>query len=133
MCSHKADGQINADIGAGLNYNKELHPAFKISFGYELHKVVTEFVYQPTISKVVNEPTMFIGLKTGYNYKGFVPMVGYYYAHVNADDKSKNKWAGVGYSLKYVYVLGDAGGLFLEGLYLNKSYHLIAGFHITFK
>ena len=123
--------QLKADIGLGMNYNKELRPMAKIGFGYELKKVVTEFVFQPTISRQSNPDTYF-GVKAGYNISGLIPTIGYYYDYRSADDKEQNKWAGVGYSLKYVYLLGEQGGLFLEGMHVNKSTQVIAGFYIAF-
>jgi len=126
MCS-SAKAQAKTDIGLGMNYNKELRPMAKISVSYELNKVNIETVFQPTISRQANPDTYF-GVKAGYNIHNLIPMIGYYYDYRSAE----NEWAGVGYSLKYVYLLGEQGGLFMEGLYVNKSTQLIAGFHIAF-
>lgn len=131
ICSYQASAQLKADIGLGLNYNSELHPMARMSFGYELNKVNVETVFQPSITREIN-PDAYSGIKAGYNFSNLIPMIGYYYDYRSADNKDENKWSGIGYSLKYVYRLGHRGGLFVEGLYLNKSTQLIAGFHIAF-
>ena len=125
----KCNAQLKADIGAGLIYNTELHPMAKISFGYELNHVNIETVFQPTISRDANTP-LYIGIKAGYNICGLIPMIGYYYRYASGEDKRQNGWVGLGYSLKYVYLLGDQGGLFAEAAYINESVSTIAGFHI---
>ena len=124
-------GQIKADFGAGLIYKSELHPMAKISFGYELYKVNIETVFQPTISRDANTP-LYTGIKAGYNINGLIPMIGYYYRYASGDDKRQNGWVGLGYSIKYVYLLGDQGGLFAEAAYINESVSVITGFHVIF-
>lgn len=121
--------QVKVDIGAGYNFSCS-HAVVKLSVGYEVKKIVIEAVEQPTVTHDAGNPNYF-GLKAGYNIHGVIPMVGYMYNYTSADDKSKNKGA-VGYSLKYVYTLGDPGGLFVEGLYVHKVVEIVFGFHINF-
>lgn len=126
LCSTKAYSQMHAEVGVGVSD----HPVGKLSFGYQLAGVVIEAVEQPSITKQANSDNYF-GFKAGYSIAGLVPMIGYYYDYKSADDKARNKW-GVGYSLKYIYLLGDAGGLFAEGTYINNV-QVVAGFHIRLK
>ncbi len=119
----ECNAQLKADFGFGADF-KTSHPVFKLSAGYEVKKVLIEIVEQPNITREVNAPKYF-GARAGYNFGAIIPSIGYYYNYYNADDKQKNKWVGLGYSVKYVYMLGEQGGLFVEALYLNKGEQLI--------
>jgi hypothetical protein len=85
---------------------------------------------RPTVGRQVNSSTNF-GAKVGYNIKGFIPGVGYYYNHCNSDNPENNT-LGAGISVKYLMPINDNGSFCLEGMYLNQSYQLTAGFHIQF-
>lgn len=122
--------QVIADSGMGydISTNKGL---IELSAGYELKNIRIEGQMTPTItrdSKSVN----FFGAKIGYDIDNFfTPSVGYYYNLVNTDNGEFNK-NYVGYSAKVVMTVHENGGLFINGMLIDKQCLVTAGFHFIF-
>lgn len=110
--------------------NMLLLPAVKISGGYQAGSIVLEGEIRPTVTKKQNSSTN-LGAKVGYNFNGLIPAAGYYYNYCNSDNPENNT-SGIGLSLKYIVQVNDKGGVYFEGMYVNKSYQLTAGFHVQF-
>lgn len=124
--------QVNADLGAGYDV-KSGQVISSLSVGFQSHNVVTEAVLTPTLTRKINCGN-YAGFKIGYNIAGagIIPSIGYYYNYYNNDQKFQyNCWC-VGYSLKAIIPVNDNGGLFLNGMYINHSEQVSAGFHIEF-
>jgi hypothetical protein len=129
--------QIHIDFGGGVanviqseKVQSVTVPVMKIAVGYEINKIVTEAILQPSISRITNTPS-YIGLKAGYDIHGFVPQIGYLYNYRNADDVSMNRWE-IGYALKYQFQVNDNGGIYIESMYTKSSIELTAGFQVKF-
>lgn len=121
--------QLYVDFGGGMETSAG-RPIANISVGFQHSNVIVEAVEQVTISRVANNTNLF-GLKAGYNYKNFIPAVGYYYNYRSSDNKEMNH-AAAGFSLKYFLNLNPNGGLYAEAMYVEKVVQVTAGFHVTF-
>lgn len=109
---------------------KNMAPVVKISAGYQIKNIVLETEERPTITREVNAPNFF-GAKAGYNIRGFVPAAGYYF-NLKNEDNPENNSSSFGYSLKYQVMISENGGLYAEGVMIDKSYQFTAGFQIQF-
>lgn len=123
-----ATGEDNAGKETGI---KNVFPVMKLAVGAEFNNsIVVETVLQAGITRTKNVGAYF-GFKGGYNFGNIVPAVGFYYGYLDADNTDKN--AGhVGYSLRYQKFVNEQAGLFVEGLYINKTAQLTAGIHFAF-
>ena len=129
------NAQLFTDLGVGAAYQvnempKKYLPMFKLSVGYEFSNIVIEAIEQVAITRQANSPNYF-GLKIGYHFNGFVPSAGYLYNYSNSDNPENNGWY-TGVALKYQLQVNDNGGLYVEGLYINKSAMLTVGIHYQF-
>ena len=104
-------------------------PVMKLAAGYEANNIQAQAVMSASLSRSVNTNNYF-GIKAGYDIAGIIPSVGYYYDLRNGDDKSVNQYYP-GISLKGVLPINERGGIYLDGMYINKSFEITAGFHIV--
>lgn len=137
--------QLQMELGLGATQSKyplktyegkryevsEILPVVKFSFGYQFNRVLIEVSENPTISRHRNAPKL-IGGKVGYEIvDGLMPTVGYYFNYCNSDDRSFNTW-NLGVGLKYLKIVNDNAGLFVEGLVSGNNYQLVGGIHYGF-
>lgn len=133
-----ASAQTFVNIGAGVarvtqeaKVQENVSASVKLSGGYRFNNgICTEGIIQYTVSSYTNTPNYF-GVKGGYYFKGFIPMVGYLYNYRNSDDISVNRWEA-GYSLKYQFDMNENGGIYIDALYTRSSWQLTAGVNIIF-
>lgn len=120
-----ANAQMTFNMGAGTDFKNALA---HISAGYQYNELLVEAVEQPTITRKANSNNYF-GIKACYNFRGFIPAIGYYYNYKSSNNKEQNH-SVPGISLKYLLILNTNGGLYIEGMYIEKSFQLTAGFNV---
>lgn len=130
--SSDLNDEQRSERSSDLNVSKRsVLPAVKISAGYQIKNIVLEAEERPAITREVNAPNYF-GAKAGVNIGGFVPAAGYYFNFRN-EDNPENNHGSFGYSLEYQVMINDRGGLYAEGMVINKSFQITAGAHIEIK
>lgn len=110
--------------------SRNLFYTLNISAQYKINNVVVGGDFIPEFGgSVANTPTYY-GLKAGYSIGSFTPAIGYYRAHVSSDNPDLNKYV-VGYSLDYYKEVGEQGGYFIRGMYINNSFMAAIGARIN--
>lgn len=123
------NAQPTIDWGYGFDLQSS-KPVMNLSAGYEAHNVQVQAVMSPCLSRSINANNYF-GIKAGYDIAGhIIPSVGYYYNLHSDDNKSLNQYYP-GVSLKGVLPINERGGIYLDGMYIHKSFEVTAGFHIV--
>lgn len=118
---------ISVSMGVGFDFaaTKVLGT---INAAYERNNIRLEGELSPSITRA-SASNSFIGLKIGYDIaKIFTPSVGYYHNLVSTDNKELNK-NYFGYSAKLIIPVSPQSGVFLNGLYINKSMQFTVGAH----
>lgn len=140
-------GQINIDFGLGLSRlnkslpiqtttdgkvisSRNLFYTLNISAQYKINNVVVGGDFIPEFGGNVANTPSYYGLKSGYSIGSFTPAIGYYRAHVSSDNPDLNKYV-VGYSLDYYKEIGEQGGYFIRGMYINNSLMAAIGARIN--
>lgn len=132
LLAHTTSAQISFDMGAGYNIRAKT-PLMQLQVSGEKDNAVIGFKMDASITRKINSPTYY-GFHIGYDIagSGLIACIGGYSNYASADDKSQNGFVGLGYTIRYNYIIGEQGGLFAESMYLNKSVLASVGFHVTF-
>lgn len=142
-----AFSQVQIDFGAGIaRLNKGLPTAknnngevtssrsifytLNISAAYKINNVVVGGDFIPEFGGSVTNTPSYYGLKAGYSIRSITPAIGYYRAFISSDNPELNKYV-VGYSLDYYYEIGEQGGVFGWGMYINNSFIAAVGCRIN--
>ena len=142
-----AFSQVQIDFGAGIaRLNKGLPTAknnngevissrnvfytLNISAQYKVNNVIVGGDFIPEFGVNVAQTPSYYGLKAGYSIRNISPAIGYYRAFISSDNPELNKYV-VGYSLDYYYEVGEQGGVFGRGMYINKSFIAAVGCRIN--
>lgn len=123
----RAHAQLQTAIGTGTDFR---HAVASWSFGFQVYHAVIEGEISPSLTRDVTTHN-YIGVKAGYNFNGIIPSIGYYYDHVSADKRYLNS-AYAGFSIKAIKMVNDRAGVFINGLYIHKSFQLTGGIHYIF-
>lgn len=143
-----AFSQVQIDFGGGIarlnkglptakNNNgevissRDLFYTLNISAQYKINNVVIGGDFIPEFGGNVANTPAYYGLKAGYLIGSITPAVGYYRAYISSDNSELNKYV-VGYSLDYYYEMGEQGGVFGRGMYINNSFIASVGARINF-
>lgn len=132
LCANISKSQISIDMGAGYNAMAQTS-LMQLQVQGEKNNVVMGFKLDFSLTRKINSPNYY-GPHIGYDIagSGLIASVGGYSNYASADDKSKNGFVGLGYTLRYNYNIGEQGGLFIETMYVDKSVLASAGFHVVF-
>jgi hypothetical protein len=119
--------QLHTGIGIGTDFK---HAVAALNIGYKIDHFVIEGEIAPSLTRDVSTHN-YMGFKAGISLGNIIPSVGYYYDHVSSDKTQLNA-SHFGYSIKAYKMVNDRGGLFVNGLYIHKSFQLTAGIHYIF-
>lgn len=129
-------GQVHSGLALGYDTHNKLLGAWNI--GYEKDIVVMDAEIRPNLTR--NLPiNNYCGFKLGLNLinpdedgLSIIPGLGYYY-DFRSMDKTKTNAYYFGYSLKSIIQVTNDGGLFIEGMYINKSAQITIGMNVKFE
>jgi len=108
------------NIGVGIHNTS---PVFQIEAGYQ-NKIVLMGSYEAIPVREAKSINFYYGVKAGYEVKGFIPQIGYFFSH--------NGFQGLAYFVKYDVDINENGGIYIEAGYLEKT-QVTVGFKINIK
>lgn len=121
--------QISFDMGAGFDFKANV-PTARLGVGMEKNNAVMSLEMNCPMTRKFDAP-LFLGGSIGYDFKNFIPAIGYYNFYESDGGKKVNKGM-IGYSLRYNLLINDNGGLFFEGDLIGSTPQFNTGFHVTF-
>lgn len=138
-----AAAQVEAGLGAGYN-TKDKTPIANVYLGVAGNGVHLDLDLQVPTKREINL-SVYSGVKAGfdvlYHNPDYLPYdavqnssliiyAGAYYNKVSSDHTEQNNYVP-GFSAKYIRTFKNENGVYLDAMYINKSFLFSAGMHVV--
>ena len=138
-CSNPSFAQLQMSIGAGYNFNE--HPIYSLNAGYEKERITINGGFQRSLTRATSS-TIIAGFEAGYNLlsagdsyllaQSIIISAGYWHISYNTDQKAELASWRPSLSIRYIRMLSENGGLFVNTMYLKNNFTITGGIIIKF-